>query len=87
MGLKTIQLTDLVKDPTVTLTDCARSGDTVVVRMPDDRLLAIHTLDPTDAADDDLVNDLIDHHPAFRAILARSNQGTPEAFRFDTDLE
>ncbi len=55
--------------------------------MPDDRLLAIHTLDPADAADDDLINDLIEHNPAFRAMLVRSNQGEPEPFRFDADLE
>jgi hypothetical protein len=87
MGIRTIPLSDLETDLTATLTDCARSGDTVVVQMPDDRLLAIHTLDPTDAADDDLVNDLIEHNPAFRAMLARSNQGTPEPFPFDPDLE
>ena len=86
MAIKTIPLSDLATDLTATLTDCARSGNTVVVQMPDDRLLAIHALDPADAADDDLVNNLIDHNPAFRDMLARSNQGTPEPFEFDPDL-
>ena len=41
MAIKTIPLSRLETELTKTLYECAESGDTVVVEMPDQRLLAI----------------------------------------------
>jgi hypothetical protein len=73
-------------DLTTTLSECAGNGDTLVIQMPDDRLLTVRSLDPTDDQDDDLINQLIDHNPAFRAMLERANQGKAVPFEFDADL-
>jgi len=44
MAIKTIPLSRLETDLRKTLTECAESGDIVVVEMPDQRLLAIQSL-------------------------------------------
>ena len=41
MAIKTISLSRLEADLTQTLNECAASGQTLVVEMPDQRLLAI----------------------------------------------
>jgi len=46
MAIKTIPLSLLETDLRKTLNECAESGETVVVEMPDQRLLAIQSLDP-----------------------------------------
>ncbi len=46
MPIKTIPLSRLQTDLKKTLIECADSGETVVVEMPDQRLLAIQSLDP-----------------------------------------
>ena len=85
MSIKTIPLGLLATDLTATLTECAESGDTLVIQLPDDRLLAVRSLDGSDE-DDDLINNLIEHNPAFAKMLERANQGEPEPFVFDPDL-
>jgi hypothetical protein len=47
MGIKTIPLSRLEADLRGTLNECADSGSTVVVELPDQRLVAIRPLDPT----------------------------------------
>ena len=46
MAVKTIPLSRLETDLKTTLSECAASGQTVVVEMPDQRRLAIQSLDP-----------------------------------------
>ncbi len=46
MAIKTIPLSRLETDLEKTLNECAESGETVVVEMPDQRLLAIRSLEP-----------------------------------------
>jgi hypothetical protein len=46
MAIKTILLSRLEADLEKTLDECAESGQTLVVEMPDQRLLAIQSLDP-----------------------------------------
>ena len=46
MAIKTIPLSRLEADLRKTLNECAESGQTVVVEMPDQRLLAAHDLAP-----------------------------------------
>jgi len=79
MGIKTIPLSHLEADVRKTLNDCADSGSTVIVQLPDQRLLAIQPLDP-DNGDDDLVNQLLDADPAFRALVEKSKKGPRKPF-------
>ena len=51
----------------------------LVVELPDHRLVAIHSLDPTDE-DDSLVSDLIETNPAFRDLLNRSKVAPRKPF-------
>ena len=57
MAIKTIPLSRLETDLKKTLNECAESGETVIVEMPDQRLLAIQSLDPHE--DDSLIDELL----------------------------
>jgi hypothetical protein len=46
MAIKTIPLSRLETELAKSLNDCAESGETLVVEMPDHRLLTIQALDP-----------------------------------------
>jgi len=78
MAIKTIPLSSLEADLKKTLTDCTNSGETVVVEMPDQRILAIQPLDPKD--DDDLADDLLTSNPEFRALVAKSKASPRKPF-------
>ena len=56
MDIKTISLSKLETNLQATLVECADSGKAVVVKLPDERLIAIQALDT--AEDDSLVDDL-----------------------------
>lgn len=71
MAIKTIPLSQLTEHPAQTLTNCADSGDPVVVELPDHRLVALQPL-PNNGDDDHLIDDLIANNAAFRELLARS---------------
>lgn len=71
MTIKTIPLSRLQADLTGTLNECADSGSAYVVQLPDDRLLAIQSLDPSDE-EDTLVDDLLQNNPEFQALVAKS---------------
>lgn len=73
MAIKLIPLSRLEADLELTLTECAESGQTVVVELPDHRLLAISPLDSN--GDDTLVDELIAGNPQFQALVARSKAG------------
>jgi hypothetical protein len=76
--IKTIPLSRLEADLHKTLNECADSGSTVVVQLPDERLVAIHPLDP--AGDDDLINELIESNGAFRALVEKSRSSARKPF-------
>ena len=78
MGIKTISLSHLEADVRKTLNDCADSGSTVVVQLPDQRLVALQPLDPTD--DDDLIDELIQSNASFRSLVARSKASPRKPF-------
>ncbi len=73
MAIKTIPLSRLETDLLKTLNECAESGETLVVEMPDQRLLAIQSLDPD--ADDSLIEELLATDPKFQALVAKSKAG------------
>ena len=70
MPIKTIPLSRLETALKETLSECADSGETVVIELPDQRLLAIHSLNPGD--DDSLIDDLLASNPDFQALVAKS---------------
>jgi hypothetical protein len=78
MAIKTIPLSRLEAALAKTLTECAESGETVVVEMPDQRLLAIQPLDPRE--DDSLIDDLLASNPKFQALVAKSKASARKAF-------
>ena len=78
MAIKTIPLSRLETDLKKTLDECAESGETVVVEMPDQRLLAIQSLDPQE--DDSLVDELLASNPKFQALVAKSKAGSRKPF-------
>jgi hypothetical protein len=73
MAIKTIPLSRLETDLQKTLNECADSGDTVVVEMPDHRLLAIQSLDPGE--DDTLIDELLASNLKFQELVAKSKAG------------
>lgn len=78
MAIKTIPLSRLETDLQKTLLECAESGDTVVVEMPDRRLLAIQPLEPRE--DDSLMDELLASNPEFQALVQKSNASPRKPF-------
>src|SRR5262249_48728767 len=78
MAIRTIPLSRLETDLKKTLSECAETGETVVVEMPDQRLLAIHPLDPRE--DDSLIDELLATDPKFQALVAKSKAGPRKPF-------
>jgi hypothetical protein len=78
MAIKTIPLSRLEADLKKTLDECAESGQTVVVEMPDQRLLAIQPLDPQE--DDNLMDELLEADPKFQALIAKSKASPRKPF-------
>ena len=78
MAIKTIPLSRLETDLKKTLNECAESGETLVVEMPDQRLLAIQSLDPHE--EDSLMDELLATDPKFRALVAKSKASARKTF-------
>jgi hypothetical protein len=78
MAIKTISLSQLETDLKKTLNECADSGQTLVVELPDQRLLAIQALDPLE--DDNLMEELLANDPRFQELVARSKRSPRKPF-------
>ncbi len=78
MPIKTIPLSRLEAELKKTLTDCAESGETVLVEMPGQQLLVIQPLDPD--VDDTLIDELVATNPKFQALIAKSKAGPRKPF-------
>ena len=65
MDTKVIPLSDLRADPEGVLRRCDDSGQSLIVERPDHGLVSIQPVDP----DDDRIDNLIAHNPAFRALV------------------
>ena len=85
MGIKTIPLSRLETELSQTLNECAESGETVIVEMPDQRLLAIQPLDTSE--DDSLIDELLASNPKFQALVAKSKSGPRKPFVVDVENE
>jgi hypothetical protein len=79
MAIKTIPLSRLETDLKKTLNECAESGQTFVVELPDQRLVAIQPLDPNE--DDSLMDELLASNPKFQALVAKSKSSPRKPFR------
>lgn len=78
MAIKTILLSRLGTELEKTLNECAESGQTVVVEMPDKRLLTIQPLDPQ--TDDNLMDELLASNQKFQALTAKSKASPRKPF-------
>jgi hypothetical protein len=78
MAIKTIPLSRLETELKETLTECAETGQTVVVEMPGQRLLAIQSLDPQE--NDSLMDELVASNPRFQELLAKSKRSPRKPF-------
>ena len=83
MDTKVIPLRELQTDTEGYLRRCLESGQSLVVQLPDSGLVAIQPLQD----DDDLVNELIEHDTAFRALLAQSAASPRKPFQPETAPE
>jgi hypothetical protein len=78
MDIKTMPLSQLETNLQATLLDCANSGQAVVVTLPDQRLVAIQSLDT--AEDDSLVDDLLQSNPDFQNLVSKSKASPRKPF-------
>jgi len=78
MAIKTIPLSRLETDLERTLNECADSGETLVVQMPDQRLLAIQPLEPQE--DDSLMDELLASNRSFQELVAKSKASPRKPF-------
>jgi hypothetical protein len=78
MAIKTIPLSRLETDLKKTLNECTASGQTLIVEMPDQSLLAIQPLDPRE--DDTLMDELLAANPKFQVLVEKSKRGLRKPF-------
>jgi len=79
MAIKTILLSRLETNLEKALDECAESGQTLVVELPDQRLLSIQSLDPNE--DDSLMDELLASNPRFQELVAKSKASPRKPFR------
>ena len=73
-----IPLSSLEADPRGTLTECCQSGQSLVVELPDHRLVAIQSLEAS--GDDSLMDELLESNAAFRAMVEKSKASPRQPF-------
>ena len=78
MGIKTIPLSRLETNLRQTLSECADTGEALVVELPDRRSLAIQPV--SSAADDSLVDDLLQSNPDFQQLIQKSSASPRKPF-------
>ncbi len=83
MSIKLIPLSRLEADPRGTLNECLDSGHSLVVELPDHRLVSIQGLEPGD--DDDFTDRLLELNPSFRALVQKSKASPRRPFPMTPD--
>ena len=78
MTIKTIPVSRLAANLEEILNECSRSGQTLVVELPDRHLLAIQSLDPNE--DDSLMDELLSSNPGFQELVAKSKASPRKPF-------
>ncbi len=79
MAARAIPPSSLEANLEATLTECADTGQPVVIELPDERIVAIQALDP-DEVEDSLIDDLLESNPAFQELVARSSASPRKPF-------
>ncbi len=79
MDIEVISLSQLLKAPEELLNRYAGPGRTLIVELPDHRLVAIQSLEPDDE-EGSLVSDLLEKNPRFRALVERSSASPRKDF-------
>ena len=82
MDIKTIPLSRVETELRKTLNECADSGATMVVELPDQRLIAIQPLEP--AEDDDLVDQLLTSNQSFQELVRKAKSSPRKLFPLET---
>ena len=77
--MKMIPLSRLEADPLGTLSECLDSGQSLVVELPDHRLVSIQALEPTDN-DDSLIEDLLESNSSFQELIVKSKASPRRPF-------
>jgi hypothetical protein len=83
MDTKVIPLSELRADLEGVLGRCFDSGEPLVVALPDRGLVSIQPVE----SDDDLINELIEHNAAFRALIEKSKASPRRSFPLDDSEE
>ena len=78
MDIKTIPLSSLEANLGATLSNCADSGEPLLVELPDHRLVALQAV-PNDA-DESLIDDLLASNTAFQSLIEKSKAGPRKPF-------
>jgi hypothetical protein len=78
MAIKTIPLSRLETDLLGMLSECADSGQVLVVELPGHRHVAIQSLEPSE--DDDLTSELLESNPTFQALVAKAKASPSKPF-------
>jgi hypothetical protein len=78
VDIKTIPLSSLEADPRRTLSDCADSGQPVLVELPDRRLVALQPISSTD--EECLIDELLASNTAFQELVGKSKSGPRKPF-------
>jgi len=78
MDIKTIPLSSLEANLGATLSNCADSGEPILVELPDHRLVALQPV-PSDA-DESLIDDLLASNVAFQSLVEKSKAGPRKPF-------
>lgn len=81
MSINKIPLSRLAMDPQGILSECADSGQTYVVELPDHRLVAFQSFDPDE--DDSFIDDLLTSNKEFQALVAKSKASPRKPFSCD----
>jgi hypothetical protein len=82
MAIKTIPLSRLETNLATTLNECAESGQTFVVELPNHQLVAIQPLNAIE--DDSLIDELLASNPRFQAMIGKSKTGPRKPFQATT---
>ena len=83
MGIKMIPLSRLEADPRGTLNECLNSVESLVVELPDHRLVSIQALEP--AGDDSLMDELLQSNSSFRTMVEKSKASPRRPFPIGDD--
>ncbi|HEY3391248.1 MAG TPA: hypothetical protein VGK58_00965 [Lacipirellulaceae bacterium] len=79
MDIDLIPLSQLQTNPQAVLSGCCDTGRAIIVQLPDDRLVAIQSLEPGDEKDS-LMNELLETNPKFRALVEKSKASPRKEF-------